>query len=239
MLSSRLPETLSDLPSVVIVVGHYGVGKTNLSVNLARDLAADGRSVTVADLDVVNPFFRSSDYADELAREGVSVIKPELAGSALDIPAISGRVEAAIDEARESPDRVLLFDVGGDDVGATALGRFSSVIAAGPYAMLYVVNAFREDRDDVGAAAALLARIEENSHLAATAIINNSHLQGETSRTHIERGREFAEGVSGRTGLPVLATTIPKINSLETVMDFVGNDSYIVSITVKTPWDAV
>lgn len=235
----HLPVSLKGLPSVIIVVGHYGVGKTNFSINLARDLASAGREVTIADLDIVNPFFRSSDYEHELADMGVSIVKPELAGSALDVPSLSGRVDTVIGEAQTDPGKTLVLDVGGDDVGAVALGRYSTSIELAPYAMLYVVNAYRDDRDDVGVAASLLEEIQANSHLTATAIVNNSNLQRETTPREIELGLSYAERVSEKVGLPVCATTIPELEPLEKSVDLGRDDTYIVSLTVKTPWDSV
>ncbi|MCH3942818.1 MAG: hypothetical protein WAY93_08765 [Atopobiaceae bacterium] len=238
MQEKRLPPRLAGLPPIVIVVGHYGVGKTNFALNLASDLALAGRKVTVADLDIVNPFFRSSDYEGLLSGRGIDVIKPELAGSALDVPALSGRIDTAIDQAQGSDGKeTLVLDVGGDDVGAVALGRYSKAIARAPYAMLYVVNAFRDDGDDVGLAASLLSEIEADSHLEATAIVGNSHLQSETDAETIARGAEFAERVSHAVDLPVWAVTSPDASLVEKKAGPRGLDSYIVSVYVKTPWD--
>ena len=237
MRDTRLPEGLAGLPSVIVVIGHYGVGKTNFSLNLACDLVGLGRKVTIADLDIVNPFFRSSDYERLLAGRGIDVIKPELAGSALDMPALSGRIDTAIDQAQGPSGGTLVLDVGGDDVGAVALGRYAKAIARAPYAMLYVVNAFRDDGDDVGLAASLLSEMEANSHLEATAIVSNSHLQSETDAETISRGAEFASRVAKATDLPILAVTSPDAGLVEKKVGSDGADSYIVSVYVKTPWD--
>ena len=121
---------------VLVITGHYGVGKTNLALNLALDAAARGLEVTVVDLDVVNPFFRSSDYRALLDEAGVRTIAPVFAGTNLDGPGLSGTILPAIEQARAGEGRLLIVDAGGDDVGATALGRFARAVAAGPYEML-------------------------------------------------------------------------------------------------------
>ena len=109
-----LPATLAALPAVTVVCGHYGVGKTNFSINLAIDAARTGRQVTLIDMDVVNPYFRSSDYADLVEAADVKLIAPDYAGTALDTPVLSGAIEAAIDDAWAHPDRLLVIDAGGD-----------------------------------------------------------------------------------------------------------------------------
>ena len=164
------------LKAVTVITGHYGVGKTNLAINLALDARYAGLEVRVADLDVVNPYFRSSDYRDLLEDAGVQVIAPRYAGTTLDAPAISGQVSAALDWARGERGRLLLVDAGGDDAGATALGRFASGIAEGDYDLLYVVNRSRNLTHDPAEALCVLREIEAASRLHATAVANNTHL---------------------------------------------------------------
>ena len=130
--------------------------------------------VRVADLDIVNPYFRSSDYRGLLEDAGVQVIAPRYAGTTLDAPAISGQVSAALDWARGEQGRLLLIDAGGDDVGATALGRFARGVAEGDYDLLYVVNRSRNLTHDAHEALSVLREIEAVSHLRATAVANNT-----------------------------------------------------------------
>lgn len=258
---------LLDAP-VLVVTGHYGVGKTNLSLNLAFDAAARGRQVTVVDLDVVNPFFRSSDYRDLLGERGVRVIAPVFAGTNLDGPSLSGAIVPAIEQAQLSwlptpasvcgpsdpapvaelrQRHVVIIDAGGDDVGATALGRFANTVAAAPYELLYVVNRSRNLTQEPAEAVEVLREIEAKCRLSATAVANNTHLQGDTDAGVIERGIPFAEAVARLAGLPLAFTTVPAEAAGEDrrVADrekpHLGPNAeavarYPVRVYVRTPW---
>ena len=116
-------DLLEQLNRIVIVTGHYGSGKTNLSVNLAMSLRAAGEEVALVDLDIVNPYFRSADFAALAEENGIRLIAPVYARSNLDIPALDGRLDAELDGGRR-----IVIDVGGDDAGAAALGRYSAHI---------------------------------------------------------------------------------------------------------------
>ena len=126
-----------------IICGHYGCGKTNLALNLALTLRRKGEKVTVADLDIVNPYFRTADYKEVLEKQGVRVICPHSAGTTIDAPQINAEIFSIFDR----PEGHVVIDVGGDDAGAAALGRFKRQIeAAGGCEMLYVVNRYRMKR---------------------------------------------------------------------------------------------
>lgn len=222
------------LKSVTVITGHYGVGKTNLAINLALDACYSGLEVQVADLDVVNPYFRSSDYRSLLEDAGVQVIAPRYAGTTLDVPAVSGQVSAALDWARAEQGRLMLIDAGGDDVGATALGRFARGIGEGDYDLLYVVNRSRNLTHDPAEALSVLREIEAASHLRATAVANNTHLADFTDGEVLGRGVSFAQEVAASAGLPLAFTAVPA-SALEDV-DIPGV-RYPVSVHVKKPWE--
>ena len=229
---------------VTVITGHYGVGKTNLAMNLALDWAKDGLKVVLADLDVVNPYFRSSDYTDQLERAGVDVIAPVLAGTSLDTPSLSGKVSTAITWAREGsagPDRALIIDAGGDDVGATALGRFAPLILQGDYAMLYVVNRYRALAHTPEEALTVLREIEEASGLAATAVANNSHLKADTDRAVVAESLDFGERVAAAAGIPLAFATVPIAACGDGCADELaaedGKNVYPVNVYVRTPWE--
>ena len=170
------------LSRITLVTGHYGCGKTNLSLNLALDFARRGERCAVVDLDIVNPYFRSSDYDELLEAGGIRLIAPRYARSALDVPSLP----------------------------ATALGRYASKFAGLDYTMLYVVNRFRPLTAESGEAAELLGEIETASRLKATAVVNNSHLMGGTTEETILSSMEYASETARKLGLPLLFTTAPR-----------------------------
>ena len=225
------------LAPVTVITGHYGVGKTNLTLNLALDLAREGLDVRVVDLDIVNPYFRSSEYAEMLAAEGIGLVAPVMARSSLDTPSLSPAVDGTLEWARVEPGRIVLVDVGGDDAGATALGRYTSLVEAGPYAMLYVVNALRNLTQDPAEAVRVLREIEEASRLRATAVVNNSHLKLETELSTIESSAAFGRAVADALELPLVAQTAPDwcVGGLESAAS--AENGYSVRMLVKTPWE--
>ena len=228
-----IPKTLMEaLQPITVVVGHYGAGKTNFSVNLAVDLAQAGRDVTLIDLDIVNPYFRATEQRVLLEQRGVGLVAPVFseAGTSLDVPSLTGRITPAIQDARE--DAYVVIDAGGDDVGATALGRFSRDIVARGYAMLYVANRFRNLVQDPADALQNLREIEVASRLRATALVNNSHLKGDTTAQVVESGIAYASDLSQLAELPVACTTVPQ------GLDAQGHDDwYPVEPFVKSPWE--
>jgi hypothetical protein len=194
---------LNDLKDFVVVTGHYGCGKTNFSINLALDYAAKGRKVTIVDMDLVNPYFRTSDYRELLESKGIEVIAPVFGHTNLDIPSLPASMYSIFD----SKDMVIV-DVGGDDVGSTVLGRFRPKFEGLDYDMLYVVNRFRNLTATPEEAVEVLNEIKAVSGLTPTGLINNSHLMQETDAKIIAEGIDFTGRISNLTGLPVKATTL-------------------------------
>lgn len=222
---------------IIIITGHYGSGKTNLAVNLALMLAKDGvkndrdEHVCLVDLDIVNPYFRSSDSTKLLNEAGVDVIAPLYAGSNLDIPALPAQVYGAF----EDKSRRVIVDVGGDDAGAAALGRYVELIKnENNFAHYYVLNARRVLTQKPEESAAVLREIEAAGHLPVTALVNNTNLAQETDAATIRQSASFAEEVSRLTALPVVFTSV-----MEPVAGQLGDLPNIlpVKIYVHTIWD--
>lgn len=232
--------TAPDIKRFTVITGHYGCGKTNLAVNLAIDLRASWDEVTIVDLDVVNPYFRSSDYTALLGEHGVDVISPTFAGTTLDAPSLSPAVYSAFE--REG---AVLFDVGGDDAGATALGRYAEDVRALDYDLLYVVNRYRSLTQTPAEAAALLGEIELASHLSATGVVNNSHLREQTTARTVLDSMAYARETAELLGLPLRFTTVPAhlFGELSAGVAEAGPDAelvenaYPVQIHVRTPWE--
>ena len=228
------PETLKNM---VVVTGHYGSGKTNLSLNMALELADAGEAVTLVDLDIVNPYFRSSDYIEQLEKRGVRVIGPTFARSTLESPSLPAEVYAAF----EQKEGHVIFDVGGDDAGATALGRYAHNFSGFEYDLIYVINKYRNLTTTSCEAVEILHEIEEASRLKATGVIHNSHLQGLTDLKTLIDAVDFATGTAELLDLPLVCTTVPtglfEEASLQESIAPMGGALYPIRIYVRTPWD--
>lgn len=188
---------------VTVFTGHYGSGKTSLAVNWALRLSESGRAVTVADLDIVNPYFRTTDRRRELEARGIKLIASPFANSNLDLPALPAELYAAVED-REG---YAVLDVGGDDRGAVALGRYVPFIQAeGDYEMLFVVNFCRPLTRTAFDALGVLREVEAACGLTATALVNNSNLGRETTANTILSTLERMDELSGLANLPVKMT---------------------------------
>lgn len=214
---------------IVLVCGHYGCGKTNLALNLAARYAREGRTALV-DMDVVNPYFRSSDYKEVPTLQNVHVISPTSAGTTIDAPCLSPEIFAAFDGDYDTA----VFDVGGDDAGATSVGQFSARIRqADPnYEMLYVINRYRAGVATPDAAAEILREIEAASRLKATGIVNNSHLCASTTAQDVLITAAYARDVAARCGLPLVGTAVER--------RLLGGQDWekpiAIDVIVSTPW---
>ena len=190
---------------ITILCGHYGTGKTNVAVNAALALAGEGHPVTVADLDIVNPYFRTLDSADAFDAAGIRLICSRFANSNVDIPSLPPDLYAITDDTS----RRVVIDVGGDDSGAMVLGRLAPAITAeADYAMLLVVNRYRPLTPDIPSTVAVMKEIEAASHLKFTGIVNNSNLGEETTPDVVWDSVAYAEELASATGLPLVATTV-------------------------------
>lgn len=193
------------MKKITVVTGHYGSGKTNFSANLAIKLADEGKKVTVADLDIVNPYFRSADFAELFKEKNVTLAAPMFANTNLDIPAISFDLERIAEE-----DGYLIVDVGGDEDGAAALGRYANGFSAHSdnIEVVYVVNMYRYLTGTAEGAVQFMNEIAYASRLKHTAIVNNSNLAEETTAERIEASVPYAEKICELTGLPLLYTVV-------------------------------
>ena len=188
---------------VTLFCGHYGSGKSNIAVNYAEKTAAAGYKVALADIDIVNPYFRSADSRKELEAAGVRVIALPFANSNVDLPALPQEVYGLV----QRRDVYAVLDVGGDDRGALALGRYVPyILEENDYEMLFVVNFYRPLTKDVDSAVEVLREIETAAGMQFTGIVNNSNLGEETTEEVIEQTVPLAEELSKRTGLPCVMT---------------------------------
>lgn len=190
---------------VTILTGHYGSGKTSIAVQYALRLREAGKMVSICDLDIVNPYFRSTDHRVELEAAGVCLVTSQFAGSNLDIPALPKELYAAI--ADKSGYAVL--DVGGDDRGAVALGRYvPDIVDEGDYEMLFVANFFRPLTKTAEDALQVLREVEAACGMRATALVNNSNLGLETSAEDVLGTVDRMERFAQLAELPIAFTSV-------------------------------
>ena len=190
---------------LTILCGHYGTGKTNCAVNMAMDLKRQYPKVAVADLDIVNPYFRTKDSEAEFEKAGIELICSRYANTNLDIPALPENLNR-ITEDRETK---LILDIGGDDSGAIVLGRLASAILdENDYEMLTVINKYRPLTPDVESTVEVLREIEAASRIPFTGIVNNSNLGEETMPEDVAASLKYAEDVASAMGIPVVMTTV-------------------------------
>ncbi len=217
-----------ELKKLTIITGHYGSGKTNVSVNLALAAAKQGRKCTVVDLDIVNPYFRTADFEELFSKNGITLKAPMYANSNLDIPALNISIKSILDE-----NDCVIIDVGGDDEGAKALGRYAKVIKeCADKEMLYVINKCRYLTKEPEEALELMREIEAAGGVECTGIINNTNLGAETTAEILSGSQEYAREVAKKAGLPVVITT-GKAEYLTNVTD----NPMPAEIYVKTLWN--
>lgn len=189
---------------VTLFCGHYGSGKTNIAVNYALRLRSGGSRVALADIDIVNPYFRSADSRAELEAAGVEVIALPFANTNVDLPALPPEVYGLV----QRRDVYAVLDVGGDDRGAYALGRYVPyILEENDYEMVFVVNFYRPLTRTADDAVGVMREIEAACGIPFTAIVNNSNLGGDTTAADIEATAGLADLLSGQTGLPLLFTS--------------------------------
>ncbi len=185
---------------LTLFAGHYGSGKTNIAVNYALRLAGEGKQVCIADLDIVNPYFRTADSEKELSGAGVTLIAPQFANSNVDLPALPSEAYRLI------ADKSIygIMDIGGDDRGAYALGRYApSILEENNYRMVYVVNGCRPLTATPEDALEVMREIEAACSMRFTHLINNTNLGDETTPGTVLNSLDFIKKLSELTGLPV------------------------------------
>ncbi len=190
----------TDSKRLTLFAGHYGSGKTNIAVNYALHLAKEGKKVCIADLDIVNPYFRTKDSERELEAAGIKLVSPKYANSNVDLPALPAESYRLVQDKSTYG----IMDIGGDDRGAYALGRYADAIKAeNDYRMAFVVNCFRPLTSTVEDTVAIMREIEAAAGLEFTCIVNNSNLGAETTAQTVLDSVDFAERLSDECGLPI------------------------------------
>ena len=186
---------------VIVIVGGYGSGKSEVSVNLARHLArTEQRHIAIADLDIVNPYFRSREAAKQLDQLGIKSLIPPGELSQSELPVIIPEIKSSIQQF----DGRLVLDVGGDDAGATVLASLGDAFQRGRYDLLMVLNAYRPFTSDLPGSLKKMGEIEQACGLTFTGLISNSHLIEQTNDEVIYHGLDLTRQVAEKTGLPLV-----------------------------------
>ena len=190
---------------VTLLAGHYGSGKTNIAVNYAEYLNRRGFPVSIGDLDVVNPYFRTKDSEDELRAAGIEVISLPFANSSVDLPSLPAEAYRLV----QDQSRYAVLDIGGDDRGAYALGRYRQyILEEQNFEMLFVANFMRPLTREPEEAMEVLREIEEACRIPFTGIVNNTNLAEETAVGTVLAGYEKSKALADLAGLPLVMTTV-------------------------------
>ncbi len=217
---------------IVAVTGHYGSGKTEFSVNLALRQAAAGENVTLADLDIVNPYFRSREKRALLEEAGVTVIGSSTGSdTGADLPALSPQVHGAL---RSEETRAIL-DVGGDAVGAKLLGRYKHLLKPEDVDLLIVVNTSRPETQDVEGVRDHVNAIQDATGLTATGLVNNSHMLEFTQAYHLERGQEICHEIAQELEVPI-AFVAAQESVLEQLSEELVGERVSIGMHLRESW---
>jgi hypothetical protein len=191
---------MKEKEKIILFTGHFGSGKSECAANYAIKSAKQGNKTALIDLDIVNPFFRTAEIAGELRANGIHVITPVLAGTTVSIPALPAEVLSAFHDT--SYDKVI-FDVGGDETGAKALGRYKPEFETISYRMMYVINTRRPLSSNEQDILTMLRMIEKSSRLTVTDLINNTNLSYETKPEILMDGQVLVEQVANTVGISI------------------------------------
>ena len=205
-----------DSKRINVVVGHYGSGKTEFAVNFAIELKKKYKKVYIVDLDIVNPYFRTNDVKKQLKEFGIDVIASEFASSNVDVPALPSEIFRVFCDT----DAACVFDVGGDDDGAVALGRYKQYFDKEDYNMFFVINTFRPLSATADDVIGLLFDIETTSRLKVSGLVNNSNIAHLTTESDVLKGQEIIKSVSQKTGIDIVYTS-----GLEDVIKKIPNEN--------------
>jgi len=220
--------------SVIAIVGGFGSGKTEVAVNMGKYLvASQSLAVTLADLDLVNPYFRSREAQKELENLGIKVIAPKDGQFYADLPILLPEIKGAI----KHPGGTLILDVGGDAQGTRALGSLSDEFDPEDYDMFMVLNSRRPQTSDVAGSVATMKRIEQKARLKFTGLVSNTHMLDDTDLEIVREGYRMAREVGRQTGLPVVFVSMNEALLAGGEPGLEGSPVLPLSRSMLKPWE--
>ncbi|HBV67851.1 MAG TPA: ATP-binding protein [Clostridiales bacterium] len=217
---------------LVIVIGHYGSGKTEFSVNYAVKMKENFENVNIADLDIVNPYFRSREKRDFFEKIGIKVFDSSIKNTAVDIPALPAQLMGVI----LNPNEKSVLDVGGDPVGARVLARYSEQIRNVEYDMFFVINGNRPETNTAEGALKYLRMIEATSRLKVTGLINNTHMLKDTTAEDVEFGHELTKKVSWETDIPIRYEAVIKETAGKIKNEEILEKLFPINLYMREEW---
>ena len=225
---------------VIIYTGSFGSGKTEIAINHSLKKAKQKNKTVIVDLDIVNPYFRSREMKEELKKIGIKVIAPPGKYAMADIPLISPEIKGIIQKSH----RILILDVGGDDVGARALAGFYPILKDIKYQMNFVINPFRPFTKNYTEIKKMLNDIELSSRLKVNGLIANPNLGLETDVDAFINGNDVVKEVSSKLGLPIKFVAIEqefyqKNKDIQKIKDNIFENRFIIKRFMELPWDKV
>ncbi|WP_347487543.1 hypothetical protein ABDB91_10305 [Desulfoscipio sp. XC116] len=225
---------LSDVKRITLFTGNLGSGKTELAINFALWLKKQYARVGIVDLDIINPYFRTRIMREELEKIGLRVICPpgELAGA--DVPALPSSILGVLEDERGQG----VFDVGGDEIGATALGRFKPYLPDGSYNMFFVANACRPFTRTAEGIIEMLRSVEKASRLQVSALVSNTNLGSDTEPDTIQAGHAIIEDAARQLGLPVTFLAVHSPLAREMTVRMPDTPIFPIEKNMMPPWAA-
>ena len=214
----------------LVLTGNYGSGKTEIALNLALE-SAKRMKTTLVDLDIVNPYFRSGEKADDLRNAGVRILMPTYAMTTVDIPALPAEIQSVF----EVPSDRVIFDVGGDDTGAAALGRYypSFMAKRDRTKTILVINCMRPLTRQKEEILDLALRIQNRGRLKIDLLINNTNLADKTTPEMVEEGEKTVLECAGMLdGIPVITAGKPEV----LVKSLLGTPTFPIRRYMKPEW---
>lgn len=217
---------------IYIIVGHYGSGKSEFSVNFAKKLNAEKKAVCLADLDIVNPYFRSREMRLSLINLGIDVVSDTLNSvKGLDMPYISPAIRGQIIKN----DKIVILDCGGDNVGVRVLNQFDDEIKKRDYEMYMIVNVFRPDTNTVEQIIEMKNKLESEVDLEITGYINNSNFLRETTVEDMVYADRILKEVSKLTNKPILYVSALK-SLIDKLPDEISGERFVLNLSLRSDW---